>query len=221
MRFTFRKRIAVAVSAAFLASLVGASGAAAWTGGEPPVKAGPVGGTAMTATVDVTLGLGTSGACSACAPCSPCSRPGLLNLRLGDTLAGLQGRLALTLRQVNGGVQRTLVDTGSKARALQTQVTSLRRQATRLALKLQAQAIAQARATGDSVWLVVDGAGKIVAQSGGMAVSHIGTGAYKLTSESGGLICASLGASADVHLSGPSGPADGGWFLTASDDDNT
>jgi hypothetical protein len=229
MTFKIRHRRAVAAVAASFASLLCAGGALAqtapssatvqagpvWSAGNATAQAGPL-------AIDITsasVGLGVS----LYAGTEPGQADGEAGAGTQDVavtmdpqLVALQGRLCAARRKLRAAVESGRAAMRADARALRARVRKLQRRATRLAARVREQAIAEARAAANGTWLVVDGPGTIISQSGGMTVSHVSRGVYDVSFDAGTTTCLSSGAESQVHVTGPNGPVDGGFFLAAA-----
>jgi hypothetical protein len=140
------------------------------------------------------------------------SELGQLGVEVDGQLADIQSRLSAAEQRLEAAHERVRAGGLWRLRAPRARVRSLRRQAAQRAALVQQQAIAQARSTEGGAWVVVSGAGVVLAQSGDVKVSHLGTGAYRVSFD--GARC--LLADSQVHVTGPDGPADGGFFLAVA-----
>ena len=148
----------------------------------------------------------------------------------------LRARANGEVRATPGRIRIQLRSARSRIDSLRAQVRKLRSKAVGLGLRLEKQAIDEARASANGAWLVVDRTGRILDQSGGMSVEREGTGTYNVGYDVRRSPCLGLlasgpapssifgtvrisPASADslsVSVSGPRGPRDGGFYFAAT-----
>jgi hypothetical protein len=208
MNITIQHRLAVSLAVALFAALAVATVARADAPPPPPppplasVQAGPlatqIGSIVTVGPVTGNLGGGTT--------TSPVS------IQVDAPLASLQAQLTATQDQMQAAGTSTKKSARAKVRSLRAKARSLKRRAAKRAASVQSQAIAQANATADGVWVVVNGAGVVLDQSGGAQVTQVGTGSYQVSFT--GSACPNT--STQVQTTGPSGPANGGFFFTAT-----
>jgi hypothetical protein len=156
-------------------------------------------------------------------------------------------RLRSIERRLNSGVRSMSAKTRSdlatakrrtqrRIRVLRAKADQLSSRALRQARKAQRQAISQAKSTTNGIWLVVNRSGKVLDQSGGIAVSRQGYNGYYVswsTSRSnclqfaaGGSGSSPLGSSVSlspasvgsllVQVTGSTGSRGSGFYLTAA-----
>jgi hypothetical protein len=149
-----------------------------------------------------------------------------------QTIAGAQRELRSAearLRSAERNAQR-------QVQRLRNRVRALRRQLRRAIRAYQEEAIRTALAAAGGAYVVVDRAGRVLDQSGGIRIDHVGTGTYQVFWSTSRTDCMDLVASAPVsarligplqvtmlgsdHLQvlvyGTSGLRNGGFFLAVS-----
>jgi hypothetical protein len=180
------------------------------------VQAGPLAST-ITANAQVgatSIGITSPSSFSASVtlgppPPPPGPQPQQVAVQVNGQVSALQARLSATIARAQDA-------SGAKARALRAQARKLRRQATALAASVQQQAIAQASAAADGTYLVVNAAGTVVAQSGGITVTPTGVGTYDVSFDPSANPCFSSSSDSQLTVTGPNGPVNGGFFLAAA-----
>jgi hypothetical protein len=243
MSFTMRQRGAVAVAAATVASLVGSAGAFAQNAAvyagptssaiNATAKTGPIsidmtwlapdigpfdmqaetgaqeGETSAQAGASVQFGEGDAHA-------NGNAQSGRIDVQMSARLAAAQEKLSATWGQLIAAVESGRSTATARVRALRKRVRTLQRQTTKLAARIRQRAIAHAHAAADGAWLVVNGAGMVIDQSGGMEVSHVGTGTYDVSFDGDAAACLSMSGQGRVQITAPTGPLDGGFYLAAA-----